>query len=417
MLRITILTITSALLWNSCSAPHQAFKRAQKDLSGDIDTIYNRAHFTGFAVAIADQHATLYQKGFGYADATTGSKYTSHTLQPIASVTKTLVGIALLKAADLGKLQLDDDIRQYLPFNVYNPAFPETPITIRHLATHTSSITDNTYYFSKNYHLLPGQPPPDIVQFGDEQIFNPPEAILPMGIYLERVLSEHGEWNTESFNNAAPGTKYEYSNTATALAAFITEQATGIPFSEFTSTHILKPLGMDDSGWSLEIRSAAKLSRLYERPGSPLPFYQMITYPDGGFISSVNDMGRFLSELIKGYNGNGTLLTPVAYKEYFRAQLPDSLTTGHPTNNPYNESFNTGIFIGFGPTGYIGHTGGDPGVVTIMFFHPADNVGRIMLFNTSIASQEGNKAFYDIWNSLEKYQGTLHKKSGKQADK
>jgi CubicO group peptidase (beta-lactamase class C family) len=67
------------------------------------------------------------------------------------------VGIALLKAQELGKLNLDDPIQKYLPFKVVNPNFSQIPITIRHLATHTSSILDNEFYLSKNYFLKPNQ--------------------------------------------------------------------------------------------------------------------------------------------------------------------------------------------------------------------------------------------------------------------
>ena len=53
------------------------------------------------------------------------------TIQNVASVSKTIVGIALLKAQELGKLKLDEPINKYLPFKVFNPKFPNENITIR----------------------------------------------------------------------------------------------------------------------------------------------------------------------------------------------------------------------------------------------------------------------------------------------
>jgi CubicO group peptidase (beta-lactamase class C family) len=67
--------------------------------------------------------------------------------------------------------------------------------------------------------------------------------------------------------------------------------------------------------------------------------------------------------------------------------------------------------MGFGYTGYIGHTGGDPGTMSMMFFDPKTNLGRIMIFNTNFSDKEGNKAFFDIWNAMEKYQGKLKNKA------
>jgi len=63
--------------------------------------------------------------------------------------------------------------------------------------------------------------------------------------------------------------------------------------------------------------------------------------------------------------------------------------------------------MGFGYTGYIGHTGGDSGIMSIMFFDPKTSLGRIMIFNTNFSDKEGNKVFFGFWNALEKNQ---HKK-------
>ena len=115
-------------------------------LSIAIDKIYQQGHVNGFSVAIVNDSAILYNKGFGLADIATQKPYTKNTVQNIASISKTFIGVALLKAQELGKLRLDDPINNYLPFEVKNPNHPEAPITIRHLATHTSSILDTDYY-------------------------------------------------------------------------------------------------------------------------------------------------------------------------------------------------------------------------------------------------------------------------------
>ncbi|MGV0954845.1 serine hydrolase [Empedobacter falsenii] len=111
-----------------------------------------------------------------------------------------------------------------------------------------------------------------------------------------------------------------------------------------------------------------------------------------------------MNELIKGYNGKGTILTNKSYQKYFSPQLSSQNFTERNEQNPYNESYNVGIFVGFGYTGYIGHTGGDPGVLSMMFFNPKTNIGRIMLYNTNFSDKKGNDTFYEIWNLMEKYQ-------------
>lgn len=405
--RILLLLIVSWML-TSCRAMKEANHinyDARDSLDAAVSTIYQQGLFNGFAVSVVNEKSTLYQKGFGFSDMVKKKPYTENTIQNIASVSKTFVGIALLKAQELGKLNLDDPVQKYVPFKVANPHFPQTPITIRQLATHTSSILDNEFYLSKNYFLKPDQKLDGVkLSFDDEQVFNPADSIISMDLFLENVLAENGKWNKNSFSANKPGSIYEYSNVGTALAAFIIEKATEQSFNSFTKEYILKPLQMKDSGWSFEEIKFSKFSRLYENPNTPLPYYQSATYPDGGFITNINDLSKYLTELIKGYNGKGTILTQKNYKEYFTPQLTASNFTERNDKNPYSESYNTGIFIGFGYTEYIGHTGGDPGVMSMLFFDPKNNLGRIMIFNTNFSDKKGNDAFYGIWNVLEKYQ-------------
>ncbi len=382
----------------------------QKDsLTTEIEEINKNGVFNGFAVSIVNDKGTLYQKGFGFSDIETQKKYTDSTIQNVASLSKTFVGLALLKAQELGKLKLDDPINNYLPFTVVNPNFPNNEITIRHLATHTSGIIDNTFYLTKNYFLKENQDLNGMnLIFDETQVFNPKDSVVSMEIFLSNFLTKKGKWNTkEVYSKNKPGEIYEYSNIGTTLAAFVVEKATGERFDKFTTKFILKPLKMNASGWHFEDIDFANYSKLYENPKKALPFYSMISYPDGNFITSIHDLSLYLTELIKGYNGKGTLLSKESFKEYFRPQLEAKNFTERNDKNPFSESYNVGIFIGFGYTGYIGHTGGDPGVGSMMFFDPKNNTGRILIINTSFYDKIGNDAFYGIWDKLGKYQDKL----------
>lgn len=405
-----ILGLAILFIVSSCSDTSQndPAEHVKTTITSEINNIYNQKHFNGFAVSVVNENGTLYQQAFGFSDVTEKRKYKENTIQNIASVSKTFVGLALLKAQELGKLDLDDPIEKYLSFRVFNPGFPQEKITIRQLATHTSSIVDNVYYLSKNYFLKAGQQLNGLkLNYDDEQVFNPCDSMISLELFLENVLTPVGKWNKESFTNHKPGSVYAYSNAGTSLAAYVLEQATGESFQDFTEKYILKPLKMDASGWNFEAVKFSDFSRLYENPATVLPYYEMITYPDGGFISSIQDLSKYLSELIKGYNGKGTILTRESYREYFRPQLSASNFIERNERNPYSESYNVGIFMGFGYTGYVGHTGGDPGVLSMMFFDPKTNLGRIMIFNTSISDKAGNDAFYGIWDILEKYAPAL----------
>jgi CubicO group peptidase (beta-lactamase class C family) len=408
---LSILTIFSII---SCSSLKNNGKNnnsisANDSLTSELNQILEQGYFNGFGVAIVNENGPLYEKGFGFSDVSSRKIYTEETIQNIGSVSKTFVGVALMKAQELGKLKLDDPINNFLPFNVINPNFPESQITIRQLANHTSTIIDNEFYLTKNYFLKPNQ---DLTGFNlifdETQVFNPFDSVVSMKTFLENILTTKGKWyQKDGFSNRKPGEIYEYSNTGTTLAAYIIELATGLPFDEFTEKYILKPLKMDASGWKFSDVDFSKYSRLYENPKTVLPFYGMVSYPDGNFITSAKDLSKYLTELIKGYNGNGTILSRESYLELFRPQLASNNFLERNERNPYSESYNVGIFMGFGFTGYVGHTGGDPGVMSLMFFDTKTNIGRLMIFNTNFSDKAGNDAFYGIWNVLEKYQPRL----------
>lgn len=394
------------------SSNHNSAKRNSPtidSLRNEINSIYGQKKFAGYGVAMVDENGVLYEDGFGFSDISEGKKYTTRTVQNIASVSKLLVGIAVVKAQELGKLNLDDDINKYLPFKVINPSFPNEKITIRHLVTHTSSIGDNEFYLSKNYFVKPGQNLDGLkTVIDEEQILNTEGTKTSMESFLKEMLTTDGKWyNERSFLQHKPGNMYEYSNMATTLAAYTVELATGKPFDKFTKEYILNPLGMKDSGWKFEQIDYNNFSVLYENPETPLAHYDMITYPDGGFITSVHDLGKFLSELMKGHNGKGKILSERGYEIYFAPQLNADNFTDRNERNPYSESYNVGVFVGYGYTGNIGHTGGDPGVTSMLFFDPKKNTGRIILLNTNITDKDGMNAFYGIWDLLEKYQEKL----------
>jgi hypothetical protein len=134
----------------------------------------------------------------------------------------------------------------------------------------------------------------------------------------------------------------------------------------------------------------------------------LITYPDGGFITNINDLGKYLTELLKGYSGNGTILTQESYKQLFKIQLTEeNFKEKRDETNPYDDEYNSGIFMGFSSFNNIGHTGGDPGVSSLMFFNQKTKIGRILFVNTNIQNQEGLNAFFGIMNKLDDYSSRL----------
>jgi CubicO group peptidase (beta-lactamase class C family) len=409
----TLFIIPVIIVLISCNQKKASQKKLTVEMDRDSITnelieIHKQGYINGFSVAIVNEHEVLYKAGIGYSNVDSKTKYTENTIQNIGSVSKTFIGVALLKAQELGKLRLDDSINNYLPFQVYNPNHPTEEIRLRHLATHTSTILDTDYYNEKSYVLKENLEVSESLRTLSET-FNPPASKMPLIPFLEKLLSEKGEWYKEQgFLQNKPGDIFEYSNIGATLAAAVLEIATGKSFNEFVTEHILKPLNMNSSGWSFDDVELSKHSTLYATPDTELPYYSLITYPDGGLISSISDMAQYLIELIKGYSGNGTLLNKASYKELFKEQLTSASFPDRDADDDYDDEFNTGIFMGFTPKGYIGHTGGDPGIAVYMFFKPKSKTGKILMINTSVRDVNGEDEFFAIWNTLDKYEHRIN---------
>jgi CubicO group peptidase (beta-lactamase class C family) len=402
---IPLLILTSFLF--SCqttkSKYSDEFINTQNELTKKLTEISKQTDFNGFGVALTNDKEVLYKNGFGIATIIPQQSYTENTIQNIASVSKTFIGLAILKAQELGKLKLDDSINKYLPFKVFNPNFPEIPITIRQLTTHTSSIVDGKSYMEKTIILK------DTINLANNlkidispTHFNPPSAKMSIEEFLNNILNSNGKWySKEGFSKRRPGTIYEYSNIGATLAALVLEKATGVSYDKFTTQYILEPLKMTASGWNFGTIDFTKYTHTYQNKTTPYPYYSLNTYPDGGMLTTSNDMSKYICELLKGFTENGTLLSKESYKEYFKPQLKAENFIERDTSE--FGDYNIGITMSFGPTGNFGHFGGDPGLFSVIYFDKEKKTGKYYITNTDGNGAATGKFHGQIVGLLDEY--------------
>lgn len=402
MIMKKLVLVVLSILFMAC---HSKEKRTLKTPSSKIvnvdkkmDSLYNTQYFNGFSATVVDTSGIIYNKGFGFLDIANNKKYTENTVINIASISKVFIGASLLKADEIGFLSLDEPINKYLPFEIINPNHPEEVITIRQLATHTSSIIDSKNYMETCYVNKDDISIPDELKERYESYYkNPSSDWVSLSDYMKYLLkTDERFYSTSTFSKNVPGEVYDYSNIGAALCALVIENASKKSFKDFTQEYIFKPLKMDSTTWEFENADASNYSKLYYQ-NQELPYYKILSYPDGGLITSSTDLGLFLVELIKGYSGKGTLLTETSYQEFFKSQLPN---TAFKSKTDYN----VGLFMEKElKYNVIGHSGGDPGVNSMMYFDTEKLKGRILILNTD--SDEGNNdaVYWDIWNTLDSY--------------
>ena len=129
----------------------------------------------------------------------------------VASISKLVGALAVMRLVDQGKMVLDRDINDYLGWRVRNPAFPDQSITMRQLLTHRSGIRDNVDY------------------------------ILPLDGSIEKVLADPKAWEAKH----PPGAYFSYANLNSPLIAAVVESVTGERFDAVVARLVLTPLKID----------------------------------------------------------------------------------------------------------------------------------------------------------------------------
>lgn len=342
-------------------------------LRSELQTIADRQPIPGFGITIVDANGPLIEEGYGYADLAKKTPYTPYTVQNIASISKTFIGIALLQAEADGFLKMDDPINKHLPFKVVHSRFPNQPILLKHLANHTSGISDD-----KNYDYSYVLTEPLTVKKGDvpkyeyrEMFFATKTEKQKLGGFLKDFLVPRGAfYHKKNFTKNAPGAIHDYSNVGAALAAYVLEVATGKSFPEWTKTRIFQPAGMENTSWDRSgIEPGTRITHYFSND-VPMPDYILNTYPDGGLMTSIHGLGRHASATINGMKNGNDILSAENYKRLMSdaVRLPDN-DAGY------------GYFWKRMDSGLYGHTGGDPGITTVMFIDENNGFGHLAFFN------------------------------------
>jgi CubicO group peptidase (beta-lactamase class C family) len=296
------------------------------------------------ALAVIEDGRVVWAEGFGHADLERKTPATADTIYWLASVSKPITATGLMILVEEGRLELDAPANRYLPgAKLVAHRGEADAITLRRLANHTAGLPTHYNFFHDDT-----APPP-----------------------LDETLRRYG------FAATAPGARWEYSNLGFGILGFLTGQAAGEPWGRFLEKRLFDPLGMtrtsDRVRPGLEADAAVPYAPdVAARPVRVTPY--RFDHPAASTIwSTANDLARF----VRMHLGDGALDDVRVLRAESAAAMRAPATPG----------LATGIGWGLGKRrgrGIIGHTGGMPGVATIVRAWPAERAGLVVLANTSM---------------------------------
>lgn len=231
----------------------------------------------GAVVAVVHDGELLFAAPYGMADLAKNELVDAEsTLFRLGSVSKLFTATAVMQLVDQDLLDLDADVRQYLPTGtVPVPMEFEPPVTLKNLLTHTTGFEANTLGYLQKNPARTGEP------FGVVLAENTPAQVLPPVTDYDAALGA------------------AYNNWAIALAGYVVQQVSGVPFAQYIDANILAPLGMQHSSFRgpLPERLATNLATGYtmDEPPQPRPFQNFQDMMPAASLSSTGaDMARFM---------------------------------------------------------------------------------------------------------------------------
>lgn len=380
-----------------------------------LDAIGNDFNLMGMSVvALCDGEPVLVHH-FGTRDFTRDLPVNDATQYRIASISKAITATGLMLLVEDGLIDLDADISNYLGFTARNPQYPNTVVTVRMVASHTSSIQDGSGY---------------------NGFLNATYAATDDMPGMNEILSEDGNFFTSNiWRTETPGSFFAYSNLNYGVLATIMEAASGQRFDVFMRERLFEPLGLTCSYNVADLPDIDNLAVLYRNQGGWTP--QVDNFqgaapeqpalsgyvpgtngsrfaPQGGLRASALDLAT-LAQLHLGnvqltYNGapaftesTRTLMHTAVWSyngnngdNYFNLFNEWGLGVQRVTNTPMGDR----VFPDLDDV--IGHPGEAYGLISDWYFSPSTGKGIVFMTNGAFNgfSFGANSAFYTLEEAI-----------------
>ncbi|KIL38951.1 hypothetical protein SD70_23135 [Gordoniibacillus kamchatkensis] len=367
-----------------------------------IRQLLDKHRIVGLAASVMKEGHQVWSGGYGWANIAGRIPVTDHSAFRIASISKTVVATAVMQLAEKGLCSIDQDVGDILGFPVRNPNHPNSPITLKHMMTHTSGLQDEYVRF--------------VV---DSRSENPPkikltELLLPGGTYYTDRLWGDGEPGDPS--------RFEYSNVGAVILATVVEKLSRERFDLYCRNHLFEPLQMNETSFNIQyFEHTDDIATLYEyaqetdsfavstddyqgKKPDPIDYSGYVPgtngalfSPQGGLRTSVRDLTRFLeAHANKGEREGVRILQPETAELMHQAHWTGYRSEGFFRNSGLQFQLTDDLIPGHR---LIGHAGDAYGLLSDMYFHERERWGFILIMN-GLVQRKGQGVYFEAEEEL-----------------
>jgi CubicO group peptidase (beta-lactamase class C family) len=325
-----------------------------------METSLIRYKVAGASIAIVKDGKVIYKKGFGLASLDTKKPVNEFTNFQIASNTKAFTTAALSILEDEGKLKWTDKVKDHLPeFRMYNDYVTEN-FNIQDLLTHRSGL---------------GLGAGDLMFFPDGSDFTVKDVLK--GFQYFKPVS-------------AFRTQFDYDNLLYIVAGEVIARVSGMSYETFVQKRIIEPLQMNHTFVGSLQKDKSNLAAPHSSESGTIKTIDNYDIgmgsAAGGIYSNAEDMSKWMIlRLNKGKYGTDlkdSLFSLKNYREMWRIHTVEDAGT-NPRYNSHFAGYGLGWFlIDRKGTFCVSHTGGLPGMLSMVTMYPDMNLGIVILTNT-----------------------------------
>jgi CubicO group peptidase (beta-lactamase class C family) len=341
-----------------------------------LDSVQVYQHIPAISAGVVAGDDLVWSKGYGTLDAEHKIHAAPDTIYSICSISKLFTSVSLMQQWEQGKVRLDEPVTTYLPWAKLKATDEDSvPITLRGLLSHSAGLPRES----------------------DFPYWSGPDFPFPTTEQIHDTITKQ--------STLFPAERYfQYSNLGLTLVGETVEAVSGQPYAEYAKAHVLDPIGLRDTRTYMPMDLYGKRLAVgygaMKRDGARdllKPFNTRGITPAAGYTSTVQDLARFASwqfRLLR--TGKADVLKASTLREMQRVQFMDPA---------WKVSYGLGFAIQHKENHtYVGHGGDCPGYQTILMLRPEDELGVILMDNSSERPGPWGTVVYAILDKRKGYE-------------